>query len=262
MSRFLFFGGDGYFENRKYTKNDLNESKKERVEISKEIYEIWFDNYPILANKTALSLDEFRNRANLSFYKGGVENNSLYTDPIFSRLSTSEVTIEFSSFLGATSKNHIWDQEFLVNYALLKENEQSYKEKSDLLSYRINYKNRHFKKEKSLFIIPLPYAEAKVETEIDKPDDRDYHNLNGIFSLGASFLTQTQRFELKFAGAVSKQLLAENEQTQYGISIGYMLKPIEFLKVTWESYFDYFISFSDKKQEKGSWQGNLYIPIF
>ncbi|MBN2695492.1 hypothetical protein JXR93_12590 [bacterium] len=270
MSRFLFFGGDGYFTDLKQRKNS---SKKFNIEISKEIYELWLDNYPKINKKNQLTPNEFnksiskfhfefRNKANLSFSKGGVKNDSSYEDPIFTKLSTSEVNIELSSFLGAISKNHIVDQEFITNYALLKEEDNSYKEKTDMISYRINYKNRYFKKENSPFILPLPYSEAKIETEIDKPEDRDYHNLNGIFSIGASFLNQSQRFEMKFGGTISKQILAENEETQYGISVGYNLKPIEFLKITWESSLNYFLSFSDKKQEKGDWFGKIYIPIF
>ena len=173
--------------------------------------------------------------------------------------------------LGASSSFHAFYAELLSKYARSSTNQADFVESEDLTTFNLLYKLNALRKATSGWYVPALYIEGQAETEITKPDERDFHHLELTGTLGARFkLLPT--LEAKIGAGVRHEVLDEKADPVYGLDVGYEMVRTDLFNLMgspfqFESKFSAFFGDIGRTNTlKGTWTNRVYFalvgPIF
>jgi len=189
-----------------------------------------------------------------SFNQVAVTNPTVEDVPTYNQSQlrvqpTQQVHLEGSFHADADSRNHQWDNNLLVQYALARVDpiggEGDLQETSDVIRGKSRYKYAGFRyRLGDPWWGPMPTGELQLETEVDRPDQRNWKKLEVTGILGSSF-ELTDRLEFRAGFDLRRDLNDPGAKTVYGVTAAYELRrtrlfaasdhPLEF-----ESEFEYF----------------------
>ncbi|MFB6350809.1 MAG: 5'-nucleotidase C-terminal domain-containing protein [Bradymonadaceae bacterium] len=208
-------------------------------------------NFPNLHRKL---LWQFVGSANLGYNEISVVNPQVQGQPAYenSQLtvdSTSQFNLEGNLQANADSRNHGWDNSLLFQYSAAKIDgtESTFRETSDLIRGRSGYRYAGFRSRLGdQWWAPMPTVEMQVETEFDRPDDRDWRKfeLTGIF--GSTFRI-FEPFDVKIGVDLRQEFNNPETELLYGLAAAYALDRTEVVDVfdqpvRFESELDFFLN--------------------
>ncbi len=210
-------------------------------------------NFPDLHSKF---LWIYTGSINTSFNRVDVNNplingEAAYDQSQLNVNSTTQINLEGNGEIRADSRNHVWNNRLLVQYAQarvaadLGEENGTFEETKDLIRYRSTYQYAGFRADSSgKWYVPMPFTELQAETEFSAPGERDWHKFE-LTGIGGAKFQLFDPLEIRFGANARRDLNNPDAQTTYGLIAGYVLnrsplfdlisKPIQF-----ESELEYF----------------------
>ncbi len=213
----------------------------------------------------------FEGMLNFNLADTRIENGPAYQESQLTRDEFIALKGEVRGKLGAASSFHAFYAELLAKYARSSTNEAEFVESEDLTTFNLLYKLNALRTEKSGWYVPALYAEGKAETEITKPNERDYHHLELTGTLGARF-TLLATLEAKIGAGVRHEVLDEGADPVFGLDLGYELVRTDLFSLMgspfqFESKLSAFFGDIGRTNTlKGQWTNRVYFalvgPIF
>ncbi len=266
---FIINGGDGFLKDEFFIKNKKyytkikdsfkNYLKKEKFKAP----DSTFDPDTEFEDLSKRFLWEFYNNLGIYYIKNNLSNDSAYNKSKFDTTPTELLKLDANINLTGTSKYHIIENKFELHYYQSNENNTEFIESNDAISYIFNYKSNYFKVNNlNNILIPLPFMETKINSELTKPKEEEKHYFELFFSTGISFLSSDNKFEFRVGLQGSKDF-RKDDDILIGSIIGYNLNNYEIksldipIKIT--SKFDYFLGFN--QTNIANFLFNINIPI-
>ncbi len=268
-TEFIVNGGDGFFKDEFFIKKKKyygriknifkNYLKKEKFKKKNSFFNpsIEFEDL------SKRFLWEFYSNLGIYYIKNDVSNDSVYSKPRFDTTPTELLKLDSNINLIGSSKYHIIENRFELHYYQSNENNTEFMESNDTISYAFNYKSNYFKiNNQNNILIPLPFLESKLNSELTKPKIEEKHYFELFFSSGISFLSSDNKFEFKLGLQGSKDF-RKDDDILLGSIIGYNLNNYEIksldipIKIT--SKLDYFLGFN--QTNIANFLFNINIPI-
>lgn len=185
-------------------------------------------NFPDLARKLRWTLG---GGVNLNLGDTTITNEPGYTESQLSRKAFLALKAELRGFVGASSSLHAFSLDALLRYARSHSDAEGWLESEDLVTVGLLYKLNALRDGLSAWYVPTPYLEAKLETELTRPEDdpatpavegRPYHHLELTATLGLRF-PLLPALEAKLGFGLRDELLDEDRVPVYGLDLGYRL---------------------------------------
>lgn len=268
-TEFIVNGGDGFLKDEFFIK------KKKYYDKIKDIFKNYlkkekfkkknssFDPNTEFEDLSKRFLWEFYSNLGIYYIKNDISNDSIYNKPNFDTTPTELLKLDSNINLIGSSKYHIIENRFELHYYQSNENNTKFTESNDTISYAFNYKSNYFKmNNQNNILIPLPFLESKLNSELTKPKIEKKHYFELFFSTGVSFLSSDNKFEFKLGLQGSKDF-RKDDDILLGSIIGYNLNNYEVknldipIKIT--SKFDYFLGFNQTNIV--NFLLNINIPI-
>jgi 2',3'-cyclic-nucleotide 2'-phosphodiesterase (5'-nucleotidase family) len=213
----------------------------------------------------------FAGTLNFNLADTTIDNGPAYGESQLTRDEFIALKGEVRGKAGASSSFHAFYAELLTKYAKSSTNEADFVESEDLTTFNLLYKLNALRKATSGWYVPALYVEGQAETEITKPDERDFHHLELTGTLGARFkLLPT--LEAKIGAGLRHEVLDENADPVYGLDVGYELVRTDLFSLMgspfqFESKFSAFFGDIGRTNTlKGTWTNRVYFalvgPIF
>jgi 2',3'-cyclic-nucleotide 2'-phosphodiesterase (5'-nucleotidase family) len=213
----------------------------------------------------------FSGMLNFSLADTRIDNSPAYGESQLTRDEFIALKGELRGKLGASSSFHAFYAELLTKYAKSSTNEADFVESEDLTTFNLLYKLNALRSAKSGWYVPALYIEGQAETEITKPDERDFHHLELTGTMGARFkLLPT--LEAKIGAGLRHEALDEDADPVYGVDVGYELVRTNLFSMMgspfqFESKFSAFFGDIGRTNTlKGTWTNRIYFalvgPIF
>jgi 2',3'-cyclic-nucleotide 2'-phosphodiesterase (5'-nucleotidase family) len=213
----------------------------------------------------------FEGMLNFNLADTRIDNAPAYQESQLTRDEFIALKGEVRGKAGASSSFHAFYAELLTKYAKSSTNDADFVESEDLTTFNLLYKLNALRTEKSGWYVPALYVEGKAETEITKPDERDYHHLELTGTLGARF-TLLATLEAKIGAGVRHEVLDEKADPVFGLDLGYELVRTDLFSLMGspfqcESKFSAFLGDIGRTNTlKGQWTNRVYFalvgPIF
>ena len=184
---------------------------------------------------------------------------------------TAQIHLEGSLQANADSLNHGFDNSLLVQYATARidgGDQEGFQETRDLIRGKSRYKYAGFRSRLGgQWWVPMPTGELQAETEIDDPDQRNWHKLEVTAILGSTF-ELADPFEVRLGVDLRRDLNNPNAETVYGLTTSYSLARLDLVDIVgspiqFESEFEYFFNnpFSDQIHELRN-TNRLFYSLF
>jgi 2',3'-cyclic-nucleotide 2'-phosphodiesterase (5'-nucleotidase family) len=163
----------------------------------------------------------------------GPDGFPVYLQGELTSTSVDMLLLEGRTQLGADTRNHLLGLGLLASYGIAKYQDAflGTLESGDLIRITGTYEFSGFRAlARGKGYVPLPFAEAQLQTEFSKPVERDWHRLQltGIF--GAK-LRPVPPFSLKFGFNVRRELLEPGTRALPGFNVGYVLSQTDLFSV-------------------------------
>ncbi|MDH5490583.1 MAG: 5'-nucleotidase C-terminal domain-containing protein, partial [Myxococcales bacterium] len=140
------------------------------------------------------------------------------------QLTNSETTnfgIESTLGWAGVSRLFAWENTVLARFGLTSTAGSDFEEGTDLLSYRTTARWRGLRDARAEIYVPDPFLEGYVESELTRPDERDYHHLLLRPTLGLQF---TITRHLSFRGSAGFELNALDPEAELLPGLGAVLE--------------------------------------
>jgi len=213
----------------------------------------------------------FSGTLNFNLADTSIDNDPAYGESQLTRDEFIALKGEVRGKLGASSSFHAFFAELLTKYAKSSTNQADFVESEDLTTFNLLYKLNALRSAKSGWYVPALYIEGQAETEITKPDERDFHHLELTGTLGARF-TLLPTLEAKVGVGVRHEVLDESADPVFGVDVGYELVRTDLFSLMgspfqFESkYSAFFGDIGRSNTLKGTWTNRVYFalvgPIF
>ncbi|MFC1654339.1 bifunctional metallophosphatase/5'-nucleotidase [Myxococcota bacterium] len=213
----------------------------------------------------------FSGMLNFSLADTSINNGPAYGESQLTRDEFIAMKFEVRGKMGASSSFHAFYAELLTKYAKSSINAADFVESEDLTTFNLLYKLNALRSAKSGWYVPALYVEGQAETELTKPDERDFHHLELTGTLGARF-TLLPTLEAKIGAGVRHEVLDENADPVCGVDLGYELVRTDLFTLMgspfqFESKFSAFFGDIGRTNTlKGTWTNRVYFalvgPIF
>ena len=252
-TEFIANGGDSFFKDKFFIKKKQYYSKIKDTLITY-LKQEKFKNSNTSFNPSLEFEDlskrflwEFYSSLGLYYMKNDVSNKDAYDKARFDSTPNELLKIDGILSLSASSNYHIIENRFELHYYQSKEDNTEFKESDDIISYLFNYKNNYFKLVNGDSpLIPLPFMEGKLNSELTKPEEYDERYFELLISGGASFLSLKDKLELKL-GVQALRDFRNNDKFEIGLVMGYKLENYELktfdIPININSKFEYFRAF-------------------
>jgi hypothetical protein len=213
----------------------------------------------------------FAGTLNFNLADTSIDNGPAYSESQLTRDEFIALKGEVRGKLGAASSFHAFYAELLTKYAKSSTNQADFVESEDLTTFNLLYKLNALRSAKSGWYVPALYAEGQAETEITKPDERDFHHLELTGTLGARF-SLLPTLEAKIGAGVRHEVLDESADPVFGVDMGYELVRTDLFSLMgspfqFESKLSAFFGDIGRTNTlKGTWTNRVYFalvgPIF
>lgn len=201
----------------------------------------------------------------------GPEGEVAYDKSRLTAAASDVLNIELKALASASSRDHGWDSDFLLQYATTRlkgEGESNaFEETKDVLRLRSAYKYLGLRSALgSRWYVPVPYSEVQIESQLTRQADSAWHpwEVTGIVGL---LLKLTSTLEFKMGLNIRGDLSAPNETPMVGLFTGYQLVKTSLFEIAkrplqFESEFEYFFNAdgSDRIHEF-RWANKLFFTI-
>jgi len=266
---FLANGGDDFFTNEFFIPNKNYRQNIKTVFINYLKQDKFknpgskFDPDEEFKDLNKKFLWEFYGNSGFYYIKNDVSNENSYDKSQFASTPSELLKLDIILNLQGISKYHIIKNNFELHYYQSNENNTEFVESNDLITYSLNYKSSYLKVDSpDNFLIPLPFLETKLNTELTKPDDRNKRYFELFFLTGMSFLSFDKKFEIRTGLQGSKDFRDEGN-ILLGALIGYNLNNYKLKSfktpVKISSRFDFFAGFD--KTDIAEFSTTLNIPL-
>jgi hypothetical protein len=181
-----------------------------------------------------------------------VDGEPAYDKPRLTVTPNDVINLEAKAFVRADSRYHGWDNEALLQYATTRIDggdggQDEVEETKDLVRAKSAYKFLGLRAASGdHWWAPVPYTELQAETELTRPEERNYHlfELTGI--VGA-LLRLAPPLELKLGMDVRRDIMEPGGRTTFGLLAAYQLTRFDLVKVLGkpvqvESELEYFFN--------------------
>ncbi len=184
---------------------------------------------------------------------------AILTDAQLSRSEALSAQLSIDARANANHPNFTWENTVTARYGLARTITAStmtmpaggaqIAETADLLSLRSVFAFRGLQTSYPRWYVPAPYVEMYAESELTRPDSREYHHLELRPTGGARFAV-ADRFSVFFGVGASAEVLADRAQLPSGqsplvptIQLGWVLQPGKFFsigdrEIQWNSTLD------------------------
>jgi 2',3'-cyclic-nucleotide 2'-phosphodiesterase (5'-nucleotidase family) len=213
----------------------------------------------------------FAGTLNFNLADTSIDNGPAYGESQLTRDEFIALKGEVRGKLGASSSFHAFYAELLTKFAKSSTNQADFVESEDLTTFNLLYKLNALRTDKSGWYVPALYVEGQAETEITKPDERDFHHLELTGTLGTRF-TLLATLEAKIGAGVRHEVLDDKADPVYGVDLGYELVRTDLFSLMgspfqFESKFSAFFGDIGRSNTlKGTWTNRVYFalvgPIF
>jgi 5'-nucleotidase / UDP-sugar diphosphatase len=225
-------------------------------------------NFPDLARKLRWA---FQGTVNFNLADTRIENGPGYDESQLTRDPFIALKGELRGKIGASSSLHAFSVEAWLKYARSATNNEPFVESEDLTAVNLLYKLNVFRSWYPSWYVPSLYLEGHAETELTRPDERDYHHLELTGTTGARF-TLFPTLEAKLGVGVRDEMFEEGSDPVYGFEVGYELVRTDLFTILdspfqMESKFTAFFGDVGRSNTvKGQWVNRFYFaligPIF
>ncbi len=180
----------------------------------------------------------FRGALNVSYSKIAVENPQVDGAPAYSKGELTNIsadTLHFDTRLGidADTRDHVFGANLVMQYSLAAYAEElgGVLETSDWIRASLVY---DFAGLRSLAggkgYVPMPFAEVQLQSEFDRPDERDWHRLE-LTGIAGVKLRPVQPLSFKVGFNVRGELLDPEGKALPGLAVGYTLTRFNLFKI-------------------------------
>ncbi|MBW1872969.1 MAG: 5'-nucleotidase C-terminal domain-containing protein, partial [Deltaproteobacteria bacterium] len=220
-------------------------------------------NFPDLARKLRWI---FEGTVNFSLADTRIENGPAYEESQLTRDEFIALKGELRGKLGAGSSLHAFSAEVWMKYARSSIANEDFVESEDLTTINLLYKLNVFRSQDSGWYVPALYLESKTETEITKPEERDFHHLELTGIAGARFKI-IPTLEAKIGIGVRDEMFDEGGDPVYGIEVGYDMVRTDLFSILgspfkMESRFTAFFGDVGRSNTlKGQWVNRFYFAL-
>lgn len=199
------------------------------------------------------------------------EGEGVYDKSRLTAAASDVLNIELKALASASSRDHGWDSDFLLQYATTRMKGESesnvFEETKDVLRLRSAYK--YFGLRSALgsrWFVPVPYSEVQIESQLTRQADSAWHpwELTGIVGL---LLKLTSTLEFKMGFNLRGDPNAPDESPMVGLFTGYQLVKTSFFEIArrplqFESEFEYFFNANGTDQiHEFRWANKLFFTI-
>lgn len=199
------------------------------------------------------------------------EGEVAYDKSRLTAAASDVLNIELKALASASSRDHGWDSDFLLQYATTRmkgEGESNvFEETKDVLRLRSAYK--YFGLRSALgsrWYVPVPYSEVQIESQLTRQADSTWHpwELTGIVGL---LLKLTSTLEFKMGFNIRGDPNAPDQAPMVGLFTGYQLVKTNLFEISkrpiqFESEFEYFFNADGNDQiHEFRWANKLFFTI-
>lgn len=212
-----------------------------------------------------------------SFNQVAVTNPTVEDVPVYNQSQlrvqpTQQIHLEGSLQANADSRNHQWDNSLLVRYALARVDpvggQGDLQETSDVIRGKSRYKYAGIRSRLgNRWWGPMPTGELQLETEVDRPEQRNWQKLEVTGILGSSF-ELTDRLEVRAGFDLRRDLNNPGGKTVYGVTAAYQLERVRVVEafdhpLEFDSELEYFYNdpFVERIHELRT-TSRLFLSVF
>ncbi|HUU02658.1 MAG TPA: hypothetical protein VM425_14555 [Myxococcota bacterium] len=225
-------------------------------------------NFPNLTRKLRWN---FQTTVNFNLGDTRIDNVPAYDESQLTRDEYIALKGELRGKIGAGSTLQAFSAELWMKYARNSTNGGSFVESDDLTTVNLLYMLNALRSSTAGWYVPALYLSGQAETELTKPEERDFHHLELTGTTGARF-TLLPALEAKVGLGVRDETFDPASSPVFGIEIGYELARCDLFSIMgspfqMESRFSAFFGDLGRSNTlKGQWVNRLYFalvgPIF